>query len=111
LQTGPHFQRAHRNDPAFYLVSDMQDWRPLRTERAWIAAALLIGLVILMASEVIPIAISAILGAVLMIVFGCISASEGRSSIEWQVLITIAAAYGVGAALENSGAARAVAEL
>lgn len=111
LQTGPHFQRAHRNDPAFYLVSDMQDWRPLRTERAWIAAALLLGLVILMASEVIPIAISAILGAVLMIVFGCISASEGRSSIEWQVLITIAAAYGVGAALENSGAARAVAEL
>jgi diguanylate cyclase (GGDEF)-like protein len=34
LQTGPHFQRAHRNDPAFYLVSDMQDWRPLRRERA-----------------------------------------------------------------------------
>ena len=111
LQTGPHFQRAHRNDPAFYLVSDMQDWRPLRTERAWIAAALLIGLVILMATEIIPIAISAMLAAVLMITFGCISASEGRNSIEWQVLITIAAAYGVGSALENSGAARAVAEL
>jgi di/tricarboxylate transporter len=111
LQTGPHFQRAHRNDPAFYLVSDMQDWRPLRRERAGIAALLLLVLIGLMASEIIPTVMAALLVAVLMIAFGCLSASEGRNSIEWQVLLTIAAAYGVGAALENSGAARAVAEL
>lgn len=111
LQTGPHFQRAHRNDPAFYLVSDMQDWRPLRRERAGIAAVLLLLLIALMSSEIIPTVIAAMLVACLMIVFGCLSANEGRNSIEWQVLLTIAAAYGVGAALENSGAARSVAEM
>ncbi|MEZ6067720.1 MAG: SLC13 family permease [Planctomycetaceae bacterium] len=111
LQTGAHFQRAHRNDAAFYLISDMQDWRPLRRERAWIAATLLLLLIALMASEIIPTVIAAMLIATLMILCGCISASEGRVSIEWQVLLTIAAAYGVGAALENSGAAKAVAEL
>ncbi|MCA9055617.1 MAG: SLC13 family permease, partial [Planctomycetaceae bacterium] len=111
LQTGPHFERAHRNDPAFYLISDLQDWRPLRRERAWIAAILLAVLIALMATELIPTVVAAMGVAVLMIALGCISASEGRNSIEWQVLLTIAAAYGVGAALENSGAARHVAEL
>ncbi|MFV0442463.1 MAG: SLC13 family permease [Planctomycetaceae bacterium] len=111
VQTGPHFERAHRNDPAFYLISDMTDWRPLRTERAWIAAILLILLVALMGTEVVPTAISAMLVAALMVGFGCISANEGRNSIEWQVLLTISASYGVGAALENSGAASSVASL
>jgi di/tricarboxylate transporter len=44
-----------------------------------------------------------------MILLGCISAADARQSIEWQVLITIAAAFGVGAALENSGVATIIA--
>ena len=39
LQTQPHFVRAHRNNPAFYLVSDVEQYRPPRQHRAWIALA------------------------------------------------------------------------
>ena len=62
-----------------------------------------------MSTGTIPIIVAAMLSAVAMVVAGCISTGDARRSIEWQVLITIAAAFGVGTALQNSGAATAVA--
>ena len=109
LQVRPHFLRAYRHDPAFYLVSDVDEWRPIRRDRAWIAVALFLALVVLMATGSVPIVVAAALIAVLMVAAGCISSGEARRSVEWQVLVTIAAAFGVGTALQNSGAATAVA--
>ena len=109
LQVGPHFLRAHRHDPAFLLVSEMDDWRPLRRERAWVALALFAALIVFMSTGFVAITVSATLVAVLMIALGCISAGDARRSIEWQVLITIAASFGVGEAIEASGLATAVA--
>jgi di/tricarboxylate transporter len=109
LQTRPHFQRAHRNDPAFYLVSDVEEWRPLRRDRAWIAGALFLGLVVVMTAGWLDTVVAAMLSAMAMVALGCISAADARRSVEWQVLVTIAAAFGVGAALERSGLATGVA--
>jgi len=111
LQTQPHFVRAHRNDPAFYLVSDVEQWRPLRRHRAWIAIVLFAILLFLMTTGIVPLLVGAALVAVLMVATGCLSAGEARQSIELQVLITIAASFGIGTALENSGAAAALAAL
>lgn len=111
LQTQAHFARAYRNDPAFYLVSDVEDWRPLRRDRAWLALGLFVLLIALMTTGFVPIVVAATVVAVVMVAMGCISMGEARRSVEWQVLITIAAAFGVGAALENSGAAAALAGL
>ena len=109
LQTQPHFVRAHRNDPAFYLVSDVDQWRPVRSHRAWIALVLFVILLALMSSGVVPILVGAALIAAAMIITGCLSAGEARQSIELQVLVTIAASFGIGIALEKSGAAGAIA--
>lgn len=109
LQVPPHFIRAYRHDPAFYLVSDVDDWRPIRRDRMWISLILFVVLITLMTTGAVPILISATLTAVLMVALGCISSSDARGSIEWQVLITIAAAFGVGSALHNSGAATVIA--
>jgi len=109
LQTQTHFLRAYRHDPAFYLVSDVDDWRPIRLDRAWIAILLFVCLIVLMTTGLVPIVLSATLTAVLMVALGCISSGDAHRSVEWQVLITIAAAFGVGTALQNSGAATAIA--
>ena len=109
LQTRPHFQRAYRNDPAFYLVSDVQEYRALRRDRAWLATTLFVLLLVLMTTGYISIAVSATIIAVAMIATGCISAGDARQTVEWQVIVTIAAAFGVGTALYNTGAASAVA--
>ncbi len=111
LQTQKHFQRAYRNDPAFYLISDVEEWRALRSDRAWIASLLFVLLLLAMSTESIPIVVASGLAATLMVGLGCLSSSEARKSVEWQVLVTIAAAFGVGAAIENSGAASALVNL
>lgn len=111
LQTQPHFLRAYRNDPAFYLISDVQEWRALRSDRTWIALLVFLLLLVTMSTGALPTVVAAALAAVLMIGFGCISTGEARKNIEWQVLVTIAAAFGVGAALENSGAASTIVDV
>ncbi|MEZ6128446.1 MAG: SLC13 family permease [Planctomycetaceae bacterium] len=110
LQVRPHFSRAYRHDPAFYLISDVDDWRPVRRDRAWVALVLFVILITLMTTGVVETVVAASAIAFLMVALGCISSGDARRSVEWQVLITIAAAFGVGAALENSGAATVVAQ-
>lgn len=54
-------------------------------------------------------AIFALAGAVLMIFTGCIRGSEALGSIQLQVILLVAAALGIGKALETSGAAAFIA--
>ncbi len=104
-----HFRRAFRNDPAFYLISDVSEWRPLRRDRAWAATGIFLVLILLMTTGWLALEVSAMLAAIAMIVCRCVSGSDARQSIDWPVLITIATSFGIGTALENSGAAQYVA--
>lgn len=110
MQVPRHFIRVYRNDPAFYLVSAVPEWRPIRSDRAKIAMLIFVLLILLMSSGVVDLVVAAALAAVLMVGFGCLSAGEARRSIDWQVLITIAAAFGMGAAMDKSGAAMIIAQ-
>lgn len=109
LQTGHDFIRAYRNNPDFYLISDI-GWRPLRREKAWIAALVFAGLVAMMVFSSDNILLAAFLAAGLMVATRCISVNEARRSIEWPVLLAIGASFAVGKALENSGVAKTFAE-
>lgn len=109
LLAARHFRRAFRNDPAFYLISDVSEWRPLRRDRAWVATGIFLILILLMTTGWLAIEVSAMLAAIAMIVCRCITSSDARQSIDWPVLITIATSFGIGTALENSGAAQYVA--
>jgi len=109
LQTGPHFGRANRNNPDFLLVGGVNDARPVRHDKAMISLALLLLLVVLMVSGLVQIVVVAFLVAGLMVLTRCISVTDARYSVDWQTLITIAAAFGLGKALVNSGLVSAVA--
>ena len=109
LQTPSHFLRAHRHDRAFYLISDVDEWKPIRRDRAGIAFAVFLIVILLMTTGLVPTVVAATLGAFAMVAMGCISPGEARNSIHWHVLVTIAAAFGVGMAMEKSGAATAIA--
>jgi di/tricarboxylate transporter len=106
LQVGPNFSRAYRNNPDFYLISDVEDSRPVRHDRASIAAIIFITMIMAFVSGFIPIVVAAFLAAGAMVTAGCISASDARRSVDLPVLIAIAASFGVGKALEQSGVAK-----
>ena len=105
LQAGPRFSRLHNNNPDFYLVSDIAGSHSVRHEKIWYSVGLMVLLLVLMAIPSVPIVYAAFAVAGLMIATGCISTRAARESMDWQTLITIGAAFGIGHALDRSGAA------
>ena len=121
LQTRTEFSHAFRNNRDFFLVADVEDSQPRRHERAWLAVGLVVALIGWlfigtwfqpegMAAGFGSAAIAALTIAGLMIVGRCIPAAEARNAVDLQVLVTIAAALGLGRALTESGAAEAIAQ-
>lgn len=82
LQTGPHFSHAHRDNPHFFLVSEVEDSRPTRHERSNLSLVLLGILVVLLVTEKFGTAVSALLIAGLMIMTRCISTTDARRSVD-----------------------------
>jgi di/tricarboxylate transporter len=111
LQTGAQFAKAFRNKPDFYLVSDVEDSRPVRFNRAWLAAIIFLAMITAFVSGHADIMLAGFLAAGAMVATGCISAGDARKSVDLPVLIAIAASFGVGKALEQSGVAKLFAGL
>jgi di/tricarboxylate transporter len=125
LQTRTGFTDRFRDSRDFCLVSDVEGSEARRHHRAWLAALLLVVLVIwLVATSLIgqqvrqeglpaglgSTAVAGLAIAGLMIVGRCLPLAEARSVIDLRVLVTIAAALGLGTALRESGAAKSIAE-
>ncbi|MBI5760892.1 MAG: SLC13 family permease [Planctomycetales bacterium] len=104
------FHRRWRNSPDFILVSGVEDSAPVAHERTWLALGLFLVLVGLMTAFDEHVALLAICGAVAMIVTGCVRAAEAHRSVELSVIVLVAAAIGVGEALDKSGAATLIAK-
>ncbi len=110
LDVRPPFLERHRNSADFLLISPISDYVPIRHERAWLAWAIL-GAVILAASTgFLSMLKAALLGAGLMLVSGCCTLGSARKSLNGQVLLSIAASFGIGTALEVTGAAAQIAK-
>jgi len=120
LQTRSDFTETYRNSRDFYLISRVGGSRARRHDRAFSAVVLLLVLIgWLTASSWISAtgpwggfsstAIAGITVAGAMIVCRCLPVSQARTAFDLQVLITIAAAIGLGSALETSGAAASIA--
>ncbi len=109
LEAHPWFVPVHRNSRNFYLVSRVEDATLPRHGRAWIAVAILLGMVAVAAFQWLPMLNAVMLAAGLMVLTGCCSGPSARRSVNLQVLVVIAAAFGMAQALQYSGAAIAIA--
>lgn len=110
LEAHPSFVEQQKNSRDFFLVSTVADSKPPRHERAWISLLVLVSMVAVVAAGWVDMLVAALLAACLMLLTRCCSVGIARQSIEWPVLLVIAAALGVGTALETSGAARVFVE-
>ena len=109
VETHQGFVDGYRNSDDFYLVSMVEGSEPVRHDRAWLALLILSALVGGMAFTDLRPVLVAILGAVAMIVTGCVNGNLVRNSIHWQVLGVIGCALGIGQGLVQTGAARQIA--
>lgn len=109
LEASPTFLEQRAQSHEFFLVSNVPGGAVRRPERAWLALGVLVTMVLAATLTPLSIVTAALLACIAMIVFCCCTADEARQSIDWSVLIVIGAALGIGKALEQSGAAQAIA--
>jgi di/tricarboxylate transporter len=105
LETRHDFAEQQRNSRDFFLVSNVDGGTPPRHDKAMIALAILVGMVLFAGFELLTMLNAAMLAAGLMVITRCCTAAEARRSVDWQVLLTIGASLGIGKALQTSGAA------
>ena len=110
LEAPTSFVQTQRNSRDFFLVSRIENSSPPRHERSVLALAILIAMVAVVAFGWLSMLEAAIVAAGLMLVTRCVSGSTARRSVDWQVLIVIAASFGLGQALEVTGAAESIAQ-
>lgn len=84
--------------------------RPIRRDKAWIAVAVVVAVVGLSAGEIMPIAGLALIGAVAVVVLGCLPHTDLYKSIEWRILFMIFGMLPLGMALENTGTVALIAQ-
>ena len=110
LEARPGFIDRHGRSRDFLLVSEIGGFHPPDHKGAPVALGITAGMVALAASGLLSILEAALIAAGLMIVTGCTSGRVARRAPDWQVLVVIATSFGVGAALQKSGAAAVLAD-
>ena len=94
----------------FYLVAPRRaETQRARSGRAPVALLLTVGMIAVAALQVLPIATAAFLAALAMIATRCLSGAEALRALNLQVLAVIAAALGLGQAVEATGLAEVLA--
>lgn len=108
LEARPAFVSRQRYARDFLLINDLETDTP-RHDRAYLSWAILLVLVGFAATRGLSMLNAALLGAALMILSGCCSVGQAQKAVDVPVMLTIAASFSLGAALEATGAAGYVA--
>lgn len=110
LEALPSFVEQQRNSRDFYLVSRFDSAGPPTSAQAPIAALVLVAMVALAATGVLSMLQAAVVAAAAVLLFRCCSEDTARRAIDWPLLLAIGASFGLGRALEQTGAAQAMAD-
>ncbi|MCB9778488.1 MAG: SLC13 family permease [Alphaproteobacteria bacterium] len=111
LETRPEFLRTYRNRRDFHLVSGLRGASPGREARAPVALLLLALMVGAATFELLSMLEASLLAAGGMVATGCCSPAQARRSVDASVLLAIAAAFGLGKAMQLSGLDGVLADL
>ena len=102
------FQRLSARKDDFALVSAHDYVRPVAS-RAPLSLAILFAMIALVATGVLPLATATFAAALGVVVTGCLRGQALGKAIDVQVILVIAAALGLGKAVESTGLAAAAA--
>jgi di/tricarboxylate transporter len=109
LEARPAFLTRQAYNRDFLLINDLEQEQP-RHNRAYLAWAILLAIVISASTEMLSMLNASLLGAGAILAGGCCSLSQAHKSLDLNVLITIGASFALGAAIYKTGVATQLAE-
>lgn len=109
LMYGPRrrMQLMARDERFLMLTSGFEE--VFRLRRAPVAGAIMAGVILSAAMNLLPVYIATLTGALLMVLTGCLKGSEVYAAIEWRVIVLLGGMLALGLAMEESGAAELIA--
>ena len=105
------FQARFRDGRDFLLISSLRAAPPASERKAWIVAAIGVGFIAVTGLGLVPILQAALAAALLVLVTGVLTVRQARDAIDLNIVVLIAAAFGLGAAVETSGLGGTAADL
>ncbi|MEM7434487.1 MAG: SLC13 family permease [Myxococcota bacterium] len=109
IESHATFSQKRQRDPNFALIAEVEDSRPPRHDRAWLAAVILFLMVLVNATGTLALMTASLSAAALMLLTRCLTGEQARRAIDWTVLLAIAAAFGIAVAIDRSGAGKVLA--
>ena len=109
LEARPAFVSRQRYNKDFLVVNDLEK-EPPRHEKAAMAWIILGLAVVAAGAGVISMLNAALIAVGAMMLTGCLTVSQAEKSLDMPVLITIAASFALGTALEKTGVAAVLAQ-
>lgn len=101
--------RELRANPNLIVLNERDDTSAVR-RRAPLALAIMVAVIAVSAFGWVPIAISALIGGVVMVLTGCMRAEDAYDAIDWRIIILLAGVLPLGIALDKTGAAAGIAD-
>lgn len=109
LEARPAFVSRQQFNKDFLLINDLDKVTP-RHEKAGLAWSILLLCVGAAGLSLLSMLNAALLAVIVMMATGCLTVSQAEKSLDLPVLITIAASFALGAALQKTGVAAMLAE-
>jgi di/tricarboxylate transporter len=105
----PGFRNRWRDRPDFLVIAPLSGISPRQPRRAWLIGAVFLGFIVATGSGLVPILQASIAAALIVIATGVLTVRQARDAVDLQIVIMIAAAFGLGAAVSSSGLADTIA--
>ena len=109
LDTSTSFLLDHKRDPAFALVSEIEDSAPPQFDKLIPSVGTAVVMIAVFVGGALDLFVAALLASGVMLATGCLTQEAARAAVKWDVIVTIAAAFGISAAMEQSGVANSIA--
>jgi di/tricarboxylate transporter len=105
------FGRRWRGRDDFLLVSAVEGGAPLRRNRARAVELITLALIVVSGAGLLSLLKTSLLAALAVMAVGAITPAEARRAINFDIIVLIAASFGLGAAMQTSGLAQEVGSL
>ena len=109
LDTSTSFLLDHKSDPTFALISEIEDSAPPQFDKLLPSLGTAVVMIAVFVAGALDLFVAALLASGVMLATGCLTQEQARAAVKWDVIVTIAAAFGISAAMEQSGVAAGIA--
>ncbi|HKV33975.1 MAG TPA: SLC13 family permease [Pyrinomonadaceae bacterium] len=105
------FFYENRREADFILTKRLEGFRVQRIDRAVVAIAITVAMVVLAATGITSMLNAALLAAMAMLLSGCLTIDRLWQSVDWQTIVVLGAAVGLESAITETGLAQQAANL